>query len=94
MMKLKTIKRDTNLLEIGFEEESLGFVNLVKEELWENENIDEAVCIKEHPYMAEPKLYVKMKGKNTPETALERAVKRIQVKIKEMEGEFERALKS
>jgi len=94
MMKLKTIKRDTNLLEIGFEEESLGFVNLVKEELWENENIDEAVCIKEHPYMAEPKLYVKMKGKNTPETALERAVKRIQVKVKEMEGEFERALKS
>lgn len=94
MMELKTIKRDTNLLEVEFKGESFGFVNLIKEELWEDENVDEAACIKEHPYMAEPKLYVKMKGKKTPEVALEKAIKRVQVKVKELNGEFERALKS
>jgi DNA-directed RNA polymerase subunit L len=35
-----------------------------------------------------------MKGKNTPEAAIERAIKRIQVKVKELKGEFNRALKS
>jgi DNA-directed RNA polymerase subunit L len=94
MMELKTVKKDTNLLEIEFKGESFGFVNLIKEELWEDENVDEAVCIKEHPYMAEPKLYIKMRGKNTPEAALERVIKRIQVKVKDLRGEFERALKS
>ncbi|MCX6821222.1 MAG: DNA-directed RNA polymerase subunit L [Candidatus Aenigmarchaeota archaeon] len=94
MMELKTIKRDTNFLEIELKGESIGFVNLIKEELWEDENVDEAACVKEHPYMAEPKLYIRMKGKNTPEAAIERAIKRIQVKVKELKGEFERALKS
>ena len=94
MMELKTIKKDTNMLEVELKGESFGFANLIKEELWENENVEEAVCIKEHPYMTEPKLYIKMKGKNTPEAALERAIKRVQVKLKEMNGEFERALKS
>ena len=94
MMELKTIKKDTNILEVEFKGESFGFVNLIEEELWEDENVDEAVCIKEHPYMAEPKLYIKMKGKNTPEAALERVIKRIQVKVKDLKGEFDRALKS
>ena len=43
--------------------------------------------------MAEPKIYVKMKGKSNPRVALERAVKRLHVKLKDLEEELKRALK-
>ena len=92
-MELKTIKKKKNLLEVEVKDESVGFVNLIKEELWEDKNVDEAAYIKEHPYMAEPKIYVKMKGKSDPKVALDRANKRILVKLKGLKGEFERALK-
>ena len=93
MMKLNNIKEDKNLLEVEVVGESIGFVNLVKEELWKDKNVNEAACIKEHPYMAEPKIYVKMKGKFNPRVALDKAVKRIQVDLKELKKEFETASK-
>lgn len=92
MMKLKAIKQDKNLLEVEVEGESVGFVNLIKEELWEDKNVDETAYIKEHPYMAEPKVYVKTKKKK-PKGALSDATKRISVQLKKLKGEFKRALK-
>jgi DNA-directed RNA polymerase subunit L len=93
MMELRKIREDKNLLEIELKGESIGFANLIKEELWNDNNVDEAAYIKEHPYMAEPKIYVKTKGKSSPKVAIERAIKRIQVKLKEFEREFKKALK-
>lgn len=92
-MELNKIKEGTNMIKIELKGESVGFVNLIKEELWNDDNVDEAAYIKEHPYMAEPKIYVKMKGKSNPRVALERTVKRLQVKLKNLEKEFKRALK-
>lgn len=92
MMKLKILKQDKNLLEVEVEGESVGFVNLIKEELWEDKNVDEAAYIKEHPYMAEPKVYLKTKKKKT-KRALNDAIKRISAQLKEFKGEFKRALK-
>jgi len=92
-MKLKSLKQDKNLLFVEVDGESVGFVNLVKEELWKNKNVDESVYIKEHPYMAEPKLYVKMKHKSDPKKAIVKANKRILVQLKDLEKEFKRALK-
>jgi len=92
-MKLKTLKQSKNLLFVEVEGESVGFANLVKEELWNNKNVDEAAYIKEHPYMAEPKIYVKMKGRINPKKAIEKANKRILVQLKGLEKEFKRALK-
>ena len=92
-MELNKIKEDSNTIEIELKGESVGFANLIKEELWNDKNVDEAAYIKEHPYMAEPKIYVKMKGKSNPRIALQRAVKRLQVKLKDLEREFKRALK-
>jgi len=91
-MELKKIK-DDSVLEIEVKGERVGFVNLIKEELWEDKQVDEATYIKEHPYMAEPKIYVKMKGKADPKIALKKAQKRLIVKLKDLKGEFERALK-
>lgn len=92
-MKLKTLKQNKTLLFVEVEGESTGFANLIKDELWKDKNVDEAACIKEHPYMAEPKIYVKMKGRINPKKAIERADKRILVQLKNLEKEFKRALK-
>ena len=82
------------MIQIELKGESVGFVNLIKEELWNDENVDEAAYIKEHPYMAEPKIYVKMKGgRFDTRVALDRAVKRLQVKLKDLKKEFKRSLK-
>ena len=92
-MELNKIKEGNNMIEIELKGESVGFANLIKEELWNDDNVDEVAHIKEHPYMAESKLYVKMKGKSNPRVALERVVKRLQVKLKGLEKEFKRVLK-
>ncbi len=91
-MELNVLKKEDNILEIELKGESIGFANLIKEELWNDSNIDEAAYIKEHPYMSEPKIYVKTKKKD-PKIALEDAIKRIEVQLKDFEEEFKRALK-
>lgn len=93
MMELKIVDKGEDFVKIEVKGESISFVNLIKEELWNDEDVLEAAWIKEHPYMAEPKLYVKMRGKSKPEVAIEKALKRIRVKVKELEEEFKRALK-
>jgi len=92
-MEVKKIKDENGILMLELERESKSFTNLVQEELWNDKNVSEAAAIKEHPYMAQPKLYLKMKGKNKPEVAIKDAAKRIEVKIKDLEEEFKRALK-
>lgn len=87
------MKNDSGVLEIEIKGETVSFVNLIKEELWKDKQVDEATYIKEHPYMAEPKIYLKMKGKADPKVALRKAQKRLMVKLKNLNGEFERALK-
>ncbi len=92
-MELNKIKEDGDTFEVELKGESVGFANLIKEELWNDENVDEAAYVKEHPYMSEPKIYIKMKGKSSPRVALERAIKRLHVKIEDLQKEFNRALK-
>ena len=92
-MKLKTLKEGKNLLFVEVGGESIGFTNLIKEELWNDKNVDEAAHIKEHPYMVEPKIYLRTKGRINPKKAIEKANKRILVQLKNLEKEFKRALK-
>ena len=92
-MEVKKIKDEEGVLMLELERESKTFTNLLSEELWNDKNVSEAAAIKEHPYMAQPKLYLKMKGKNKPEVAIKDASKRVEVKVKDLEEEFKRALK-
>ncbi len=92
-MEVKKIKDEEGVLMLELERESKTFTNLLSEELWNDKNVSEAASIKEHPYMAQPKLYLKMKGKNKPEVAIKDASKRVEVKVKDLEEEFKRALK-
>ena len=93
MMELRVVKKDKNLLEIEIKDESVGFGNLIKDGLWEDKNVAETACIKEHPYMVEPKIYMKMKGKSNPVVSLKKVNQRISNDLKELKGKFKKALK-
>ena len=47
-MELKKIKENGNMIEIELRGGSIGFANLIKEELWNDKNVEEAAYIKEH----------------------------------------------
>ena len=92
-MEVKEIKNDGNALLVELKGDTIGFANLIREELWNDENVEEAASIKEHPYMAEPKVYVKMKGRAQPQKALKDATARVESKLKELRKEFENSFK-
>ncbi len=93
MMEVKKVKEDGNTLLVELKGDTIGFTNLIREELWNDENVEEAASIKEHPYMAEPKVFVRMKGRAQAEKALKDAVARLESKLKELTKEFETAFK-
>ena len=86
------VKEDENKLILELKGESIGFVNLLRDELWKDKNVSEAVYIKEHPYLSEPKVFVKM-SKGSPRVALEKAAERIKDQSKEFGEEFKKAAK-
>ncbi len=91
-MEVRVVKQDKDSAIIELKGGTIGFANLISEELWENSEVQEAACIKEHPYMAEPKVYVKTKGVS-PKKVLLDAAKSLQNKVKELEKEFQISLK-
>lgn len=86
-MEVKKIKDEGGLI-IELSGESKNFANLIVEEVWNDEDVLEAAAIKEHPYMEQPKIFLKMTGKQSPEKALIDAAKRIENTIKELEKQF------
>jgi DNA-directed RNA polymerase subunit L len=91
-MDLRVVKEDEKTLIVETKGETVGFVNLLRDELWKDKAVSEAAYIKEHPYLSEPKVFVKA-GRGSPRTALERAATRIEDQAKEFGEEFKRALK-
>jgi len=91
-MQLKIDKEKENeiLLEIKGGTES--FANLIRSELWNDKSVTEAAHLKEHPYLAEPKVFVKV-DRGSPMTALEKAATRIADEAVEFREEFKRTLK-
>ncbi len=82
-MEVKPIKQDKNMLLVEVKGDTIGFANLVREELWNNKEVEEASSIKEHPYLAEPKIYVKTKGEK-PKKVLQDAATSLQTKVREL----------
>lgn len=92
-MEVKKVKGESDTLFVELKGDTIGFANLIREELWNDENVLEAASFKEHPYMAEPKIFVKMKGKTKPEKALKDAASRIESKLKTFRKEVEGSMK-
>ncbi len=91
-MELKKIKEDekTLLLEVG--QETFTVTNALREELWNDKSVIESAQIREHPYLSQPKVFVKTE-RGSPVTALEKAAERISQQAKEFREEFKKALK-
>jgi len=91
-MKLRVIKQDekTLILEVG--QETVALTNLVRQELWNDKNVSEAAQIREHPYLAEPKIFVKV-NRGKPITALEKASERIESQLNEFREKLKAVLK-
>jgi DNA-directed RNA polymerase subunit L len=91
-MDLKVVKQDDKKLLLEIKGEGLTLPNLVREELWKDDNVDEAAYIKEHPQLSEPKIFVSVK-RGEPVTALKKASNRIVNQIVEFREQFKKALK-
>lgn len=91
-MDLKVIKEDENRLILELKGETIGFANALRDELWRDKDVTEAAHIKEHPYLSESKIFVKV-NRGNPRTTLEKAASRIEDHAKEFKEEFKKALK-
>ena len=81
-MKLRVIKKDKNFLEVVLEGEEHSFPNLLRETLLEDDDVEFASYVIEHPQLGNPKIIVRTKGK-TPEAAIKSALKKIEKKASE-----------
>jgi len=87
-MEAKVVKQDKDMVLIELKGDSIGFANLLREELWNHKETEEAASMKDHPYMAEPKLYLKTKGEK-PKKVLLDAAKSLKTKVMEIKKEFD-----
>ena len=91
-MEMKVIKQEDKTLILELPEETVTVTNVIRGELWEDQNVSEAAHIKEHPYLAKPKIFVKT-SKGKPQTALDKAVDRVAKQTDEFSEEFKKAAK-
>jgi DNA-directed RNA polymerase subunit L len=90
-MELVKIKGDEKSALIEVKEETFTLTSALEEQLWEDKNVSEAASFREHPYLSEPKIWVKVKKGNVKE-ALEKAIEDLIETTKEFREKFKKAL--
>jgi len=91
-MEFRVVKEDDKTLFLEVPGENHTVTNTLREELWNDKNVSEAADVKEHPYLAQPKIFVRV-SRGSPRTALEKAAERVAERAGEFEKEFKKALK-
>jgi len=86
-MELKVVKEDEKTLVLELKGQNTTLTSLIKDELWNDKNVSEAAQIKEHPYLSEPKVFVKVK-RGKPITALKKATVRLISHLDEFKDKF------
>jgi DNA-directed RNA polymerase subunit L len=92
MVELKKIKEDEKTLLLEIPNETYTVTVALRDELWSDKNVSEAAQIKEHPYLSQPKIFVKT-SRGSPRVALEKAAERTAEQAKEFKEKFKAALK-
>jgi len=90
-MEVVKIKGDEKSALIEVREETFTLTSALEEQLWEDKNVTEAASFREHPYLSEPKIWVKVKKGDVKE-ALEKAAESLIDIIKEFREKFSKAL--
>lgn len=91
-MELKVIKEEEHSILVELPGQTVSFANLLRAELWKDKTVTEAAFIKEHPYLSEPKIFVRT-SKGSPKVALEKAAAGVAEQAKEFKEEFKKVLK-
>lgn len=86
-MDVEVIKNEKDYLEVAIKGEDIGFINAVKELLFDDSDVEFAAYRLDHPLVASPVLMVRMKKGNAV-SAVRTAVK----KLKKQASEFKDAL--
>ena len=91
-MELKTIKKTTKELEIEIIGENETILNPITEVLLQNDDVDYASYLADHPESPKRRLYIRVtKGK--PEDALKKAVKQLEDEVKIFSKNFDGKVK-
>jgi len=93
-MQVKVLKRTSKELRIEIEGEGHTLCNLLEKVLLEDESIDMAAYNIPHPLISNPVVYIRTKGRRSPETALKDAAERILKTEKNFRASFEKALQN
>lgn len=88
-MEIEILKSEKDYLEVAIKGEDIGFINAVKEQLFEDSDVEFAAYRLDHPIVGAPVLMVRMK-KGNPVSAVRTAVK----KLKKQASDFKDALSS
>ncbi len=93
-MKINVIKKSGNELKIEIVGGSHGLCNLLTKRLLEDKAVEFAGYDVPHPLASSPNLYVRMKGKASPEDALIRAAEKVRDANDAFAKELDRVLKA
>jgi len=90
-MEIRKIKGDDKQLLIEIPGESFTLTSPLEEELWSDPSVSEAAQIREHPYLSEPRIWVKVSS-CTAIKALQKASNNLLKKINEFKEKFKKAI--
>jgi DNA-directed RNA polymerase subunit L len=90
-MEVVKIKGDEKSALIEVREETFTLTSALEEQLWEDKNVSEAASFREHPYLSEPKIWIKVERGNVKE-ALEKAAEDLIETTKEFREKFKKAI--
>ncbi len=90
-MDVKTIGKSDNMVRLELDAD-VGFVNLLRMQLWKRENVNFSAYRRDHPYVGKPQLIVKV-SKGSPSKAIKDACKEIGEMAEGLQKAFEREFK-
>ena len=78
-MEFTILEEDKDSIKIRFENEDATFANALKDEIWNDKNVDAATVTKKHPLVSKPELIVQGKDvKKILKTAAENLKKNVE----------------
>jgi DNA-directed RNA polymerase subunit L len=86
-MELSKIKKTSKELELEITGENETMLNPIAEKLLENEDVDYASYIADHPESNKRRLYIRVK-KGEPVDLLKKAIKQVESELKDFEKKF------
>ena len=90
-MEIVKIKEDEKTLLLEAKGEDFTLFVPLSEKLWEISGVKESAVIREHPYLSEPQLWVKV-SRGKPLEAIKKASEKLIKEIGELKEKFKKSL--